>query len=56
MPAPAPAAVPAAINVTIGRIEIRATPAMSPPRRSAARAGPQLSLEDYLRSRNGGGG
>lgn len=45
------------INVTIGRIEIRATsPApRRPPRREPAGASP-MSLEDYLRRRGGGGG
>ncbi len=42
------------IQVTIGRIEVRATqlPANSPSTRSST---PLLSLEDYLRQRNGGG-
>ncbi len=42
------------IQVTIGRIEVRATqqPANSPSTRSST---PRLSLEDYLRQRNGGG-
>jgi hypothetical protein len=35
------------INVTIGRIEIRATNAPAPPKRTAA-ATPALSLDDYL--------
>lgn len=45
------------INVTIGRIEIRATsPApRRPPHREPTGASP-MSLEDYLRRRGGGGG
>lgn len=51
-PAPAPAPT---VNVTIGRIEIRAVPsAITPPRRPAPQ--PKLmSLDDYLQSRNNGG-
>jgi len=41
------------IQVTIGRIEIRATPAAAPVR-TARPVTPKLSLEDYLRSRGGG--
>ncbi|HSI59007.1 MAG TPA: hypothetical protein VLA16_15715, partial [Ideonella sp.] len=51
MPAPAPA-----VQVTIGRIEVRAAAAAPPaPRgRSAqAGAGPRLTLDAYLRGRNG---
>lgn len=45
-----------AIHVTIGRVEVRAVPAPPPaPTRSAAPAAPRLTLEDYLRERNGGG-
>lgn len=50
-----PATPPAepTIQVTIGRIEVRAvTPGSRP--KSAASAAPRLSLEDYLRSRGGG--
>lgn len=42
------------INVTIGRIEVRATPAPSTPARATRRATSKTSLEDYLRSRSGG--
>ncbi|MGB7921980.1 MAG: hypothetical protein WCF57_01915, partial [Pyrinomonadaceae bacterium] len=54
-PAPEPT-----INVTIGRIEVRATttaPATPPAasRRQSADATP-MSLDDYLRQRAGGGG
>jgi len=48
------AAVPPPIQITIGRLEIRAsTPAPSPaPRRRIA--GPRLSLDDYLQARSRG--
>ncbi|BBL72824.1 hypothetical protein [Methylogaea oryzae] len=49
------ASAPPTIQVTIGRVEIRATagkPAAAPTARPAA---PKLSLEDYLKSRSGGG-
>lgn len=42
------------IRVTIGRIEVRAITQAAPPARRAATPEPKLSLEDYLRSRNGG--
>jgi hypothetical protein len=45
------------IRVTIGRIEVRAIqppPERAPPR--PVRAAPKMSLDEYLRSRNGGGG
>ena len=46
------------INVTIGRIEVRAMPAPPPVVRKAARQGPAqpsaMSLDEYLRRRNGG--
>ncbi|HEU5330776.1 MAG TPA: hypothetical protein VFU78_21970, partial [Thermomicrobiales bacterium] len=41
------------IQVTIGRVEVRAVPAETPAR-AARPAPPTLSLEDYLRQRNGG--
>lgn len=42
------------IRVTIGRIEVRAvTPPTPAPQRSAS--APRVSLDDYLRGRNGGG-
>lgn len=58
-PAPAigretPPASPATIQVTIGRIEVRATPAPDSPARSSRATTPALSLEDYLRQRSGG--
>ncbi len=43
------------INVTIGRIEVRATHAPAANRRQNASA-PLMSLNDYLRQRAGGGG
>jgi hypothetical protein len=44
------------IQVRIGRIEVRAvsTSSASPPARSRTPTAPRLSLEGYLRSRNGG--
>ena len=51
-PTPVP---PTTVHVSIGRIEIRATPTASKPARSQAPAGPRLSLDDYLKTRNGGG-
>ncbi len=45
------------IRVAIGRIEVRAiTPPPAPParRETTARSGPPLSLDDYLKQRNGG--
>lgn len=53
-PAPPPAAPP--VQVTIGRIEVRAiagTSATAPVRATRA-AAPRLSLDDYLRSRSAG--
>ncbi len=46
-------ATPPVIHVTIGRIEVRATPPPTPVKR-AAPAQPATSLEEYLRSRSGG--
>jgi hypothetical protein len=48
-PQPAPT-----IQVTIGRIEVRATPAPAASPASKAKPAPVLSLDDYLRQRNGG--
>jgi len=42
------------IQVTIGRIEVRAPSAPAAPGRAAPPAGPKLNLEDYLRARGGG--
>jgi hypothetical protein len=45
---------PPTIQVTIGRVEVRAISTASPPRQPAKSPTPNLSLEDYLRSGNGG--
>jgi hypothetical protein len=45
---------PQVIQVTIGRVEIRATVASRPEKKSALKA-PALSLDAYLNQRNGGG-
>lgn len=42
------------IRVTIGRIDVRAVTQAAPPARRATPPAPKLSLEDYLRARNGG--
>jgi hypothetical protein len=42
------------IHVTIGRVEVRATPPAAGKSRSPQPVGPKLSLEDYLRSRGEG--
>jgi hypothetical protein len=47
--APAPT-----IQVTIGRIEVRASQPSTPPSNRPRAAAPQLSLEEYLRRRDGG--
>jgi hypothetical protein len=53
-PETAPAPAPPAIHVTIGRIEVRATPQRAPALAPAPRpAAPKLSLDEYLRSRRG---
>ena len=41
------------INVTIGRVEVRATQGPPPAPRRAETAAPRMSLDDYLRRRNG---
>jgi hypothetical protein len=47
-------AVPAPVQISIGRIEIRATAHAGAERpRAAGPSAPKLSLDDYLRSRNG---
>jgi hypothetical protein len=48
-PLPAPT-----IHVTIGRIEVRATPAPASAPPSRPKPAPTMSLDDYLRQRNGG--
>jgi hypothetical protein len=42
------------INVTIGRVEVRATQAPAPAPRRAETAAPRMSLDDYLRRRRNG--
>jgi hypothetical protein len=49
-PAPKPVSAPT-INVTIGRVEIRATSPAPPPQRARPKSANVLSLEDYLRQR-----
>jgi hypothetical protein len=52
-----PATAPPAVHVTIGRIEVRATPAAPPatPRPQAQAPVPApMSLEEHLRQRTGG--
>jgi len=45
---------PPSIHVTIGRVEVRAVmPSVAAPK-PAPPSGPKLSLEDYLKQRNGG--
>lgn len=52
---PAAPAPPVSIEVTIGRVEVRAVAPPSPPKsHSARRPAPALSLDDYLKQRNGG--
>jgi len=46
---------PPIVRVTIGRIDVRATPIAAPPRKSPARSEPKLTLEAYLKSRQEGG-
>jgi hypothetical protein len=48
---------PSVVRVTIGRVDVRAvmSPApAAPPAQRPARKGPSLSLEDYLKERDGG--
>jgi hypothetical protein len=54
-PARVPQAAPV-IRVSIGRVEVHAVMAQQapPPPRPQARSGPSLSLEDYLKEREGG--
>ncbi|MFL6257089.1 MAG: hypothetical protein ACJ74T_18940, partial [Pyrinomonadaceae bacterium] len=50
------ATTPPIIEVTIGRIEVRAVPppAPPPPPQRARQAPPKMSLDDYLRAQSGG--
>jgi hypothetical protein len=43
------------VHVTIGRIEVTALPASSPPGRKSAARPPSMSLADYLARRQGRG-
>ncbi|MEN3331912.1 MAG: hypothetical protein V7641_1277 [Blastocatellia bacterium] len=43
------------INVTIGRIEVKALPPAAAPPRPQKSAAPLMSLEEYMRRRHGGG-
>jgi hypothetical protein len=49
---PAPQQAPT-VHVTIGRIEVRATPPPVPPPKQRTTP-PVMSLDDYLRQRDGG--
>jgi hypothetical protein len=51
-----PASPAPTINVTIGRIEVRATPSVPNPPRKPAPAPKIMSLDEYLHSRSNGGG
>jgi hypothetical protein len=49
------AAPPPTIEVTIGRIEVRAvTPPVPPPQQRVRESPPKMSLDDYLRANSGG--
>ena len=50
------APVETVINVTIGRVEVRATPTPATPVRKQPSVAPTMSLDDYLHRRNGGRG
>lgn len=45
---------PPIVRITIGRIDVRATPATVSARKSSARSGPNLTLDGYLKSRREG--
>jgi hypothetical protein len=45
---------PPIVRVTIGRIDVRATPPVSPSPKSSARSEPKLTLDAYLKSRREG--
>ncbi|HEV2844921.1 MAG TPA: hypothetical protein VG477_08755, partial [Thermoanaerobaculia bacterium] len=53
---PEPSAPEPVIHVTIGRIEVRATPAPKAPARERQAARPPVDLEEYLRQRSKGEG
>jgi hypothetical protein len=52
--APQPPPVAPTIQVTIGRIDVRATPTPDGEAKPSRTRGPQLTLDAYLRSRSGG--
>jgi hypothetical protein len=52
-PQPATTAEPT-IHVTIGRVEVRATPQPAPAAKPTSAAAPTMSLDEYLRARDGG--
>lgn len=54
--APGPTSSPSTISVTIGRIEVRATPALPARAQSQRQASPVMSLDQYLHQRAKGGG
>ena len=45
---------PPIVRVTIGRIDVRATPPVAPSRKSSTRSEPKLTLDAYLKSRREG--
>jgi hypothetical protein len=47
-------AQPPIVRVTIGRIDVRATPSAVPSRKSSTRSEPKLTLDAYLKSRTEG--
>jgi hypothetical protein len=53
---PEPPAPQPVVNITIGRIEVRATPAPKAPARERQAARPPVDLEEYLRQRSKGEG
>ncbi|HEY5676906.1 MAG TPA: hypothetical protein VIR81_08975, partial [Myxococcales bacterium] len=52
--APAPAEPGPTVQVTIGRVEVRAVPPAAPSPAPVRRTGPAISLEDYLHRRDRG--
>jgi hypothetical protein len=54
-PAPAPPDPPPTIQVSIGRVEVRAARQPEPAPRQARATSASMSLDEYLRQRNGGG-
>jgi hypothetical protein len=50
-PAASPTAAPPTIQITIGRIDVRAIPPAPPPRPMRAAARPALGLDAYLKQR-----